>query len=106
MENRQANCDFELKLITEPVDVLDDNIDAEVALAGGERYAATFATVENIRSILSRYKNTEECLSGSYFWCVDLIIVQDLNADTLDRVVADLLASGELFKACTRLLND
>ena len=60
-------------------DVYDDNMDVEIVLPTGERYAATFVTVENISSLFKKNRVTGECASGSYLWVADMIIVQRLE---------------------------
>jgi hypothetical protein len=99
MQVNDQNNGFQLKLLHQPTSKTDDNIDIEVTLAGGERFTATFTTLKNIATIMERYQKSGECLGGKYFWASELVVVDDLNLDSIRKVVADLLKSGELFRA-------
>ena len=99
MDLRDENNGFQLKLHHEPASRTDHNIDIEVTLPSGERFTATLTTLKNIAGIMERYGKTGECLAGKYFWASELIIVDDLNLDSIRKIVADLLKSGELRRA-------
>jgi len=77
----------------------NDNVDVIVVLNGERPYAATFFTMENIDSIMKGYGSSGECLGGLYFWCKNMIIVRQLDYDTILRVIADLIESGEFTDA-------
>lgn len=85
------------------VNVMDDNIDVEVLLDNGERYTAAFFTLKNIASILERYKNSGECLSGLYFWASNLIIIDNLHKETIREAIDDLVKNGEFFSSFSRV---
>lgn len=99
MEASDENNEFQLKLLHQPRSNTDENIDVEVTLSGGERFTATFTTLKNIAAIMEGYRKSGECLAGKYFWASELIVVDDLNLESIRKVVADLLKSGELFRA-------
>lgn len=65
------------------LNLVNDNVDVEVFLDNGKRYSATFFTIQNIISILSKYKETKECCNGLYFWASDMIIVENLDDDVI-----------------------
>jgi hypothetical protein len=83
--------------LTEPgtLDEDDDNVDVKVYFGDGRTYTATIFTLKNIQSIFEKYKQTGECLSGLYFWTFDMLIVQKLTIEVIERVIADLIESGE-----------
>ena len=87
-------------------DVYDDNMDVEIVLPTGERYAATFVTVENISSLFKKNRVTGECASGSYLWVADMIIVQRLEHEVIWVTIRDLMEQGELASACERIEKD
>ncbi len=87
---------FSLECPHEISDPLNENIDVFVCFDDGRRYSATFATISNIQSIMNKYKSTGECLSGRYFWCVNLIVVNNLDPLTIGAVVEDLIKNNEL----------
>lgn len=86
---------IEIRVHHEVDDVLNDNVDAEVVLSNGESRTVTFFTLRNIEQVLSRYKESGECLFGKYFWAKDLIIVESLDFEVIRKVVWDLVESGE-----------
>lgn len=72
-----------------------DNVDVEVELEGGQRYGATFFTLENLRHLFAKNKSTGECASGRYFWATNMIIVRQLLAADIERAISDLIKNGE-----------
>ena len=81
------------------IDTCDDNVDVIVQFESGERYVATFFTVENLRTLLRLYRNTGECAQGLYVWSTYMLVVETLTLPNVERVVADLLATGEFVRA-------
>ncbi|WP_346125708.1 hypothetical protein, partial [Micromonospora coerulea] len=53
------------------------NVDAFVDLPDGSSWALTIFTVDEIRRLLARWKETGEVADGSYFWAVDQLIVPE-----------------------------
>ncbi|PIT09529.1 hypothetical protein [Snodgrassella alvi] len=82
---------------------VNDNVDVEVFLDNGKRYAATFFTIENIISILNKYKETKECCNGLYFWASDMIIVENLNDKVINKTIQDLIKNEEFHHAFSLL---
>lgn len=85
------------------LNLINDNVDVEVLLDNGKRYAATFFTIKNIVSILNRYKKTKECCSGSYFWASDMIIVDSLDENVINKTIQDLIKNEEFYTAFSLL---
>lgn len=86
------------------LDLLDDNVDVEVILDNGDRYSATFFTLQNIKSLMMRYQKTGECYSGLYFWASDMIIVEELHPDIINKTIQDLIKSNEFFTCFAKLI--
>ena len=82
---------------------LNDNVDVEVKFSNGSRWTATFFTIENIRSIFEKNKETGECSSGLYLWASDMVIVENMTRGVIEETVQDLLREGEFKKAFSRL---
>jgi hypothetical protein len=78
------------------IDPADDNVDVLVDFASGERYTATFFTVDNLRSLLEKFRESGECAGGLYVWSTRMIVVERLTKANVERVIADLLDTGEL----------
>ncbi|QFG21111.1 hypothetical protein [Actinomadura sp. WMMB 499] len=77
--------------------------DATIILPDGSRYYGTFMTPDAITAVMQRWQSTGECLSGSYFWCTDLIIIHRPGIPAIVEAVRDLIDSGELSGACAIL---
>jgi hypothetical protein len=77
------------------VDRADDNVDVEVTFADGSRYAATFFTQNNLRSLFAKNERTGECKGGLYLWASNMVIVRDLSEESISETVADLIAQDE-----------
>lgn len=77
------------------IDPDDDNVDVWVTFESGESYIATFFTLKNLATLMARYRESGECASGLYVWGSDMIVVERLTDDVIDRTIADLLTSGE-----------
>lgn len=73
----------------------NDNVDVVVQLSDGERRTITFFTVGNIASLMRRHAETGECLSGRYFWSVDMVIVDTLTIERIREVIEEMVANGE-----------
>jgi len=89
--SNSTNIQFRLELLHEITDVEDDNIDAVVHFNNGESFGITFFTKKNISTLLEKWSESGENLSGSYFWSIDCIIVEKLEYKLLEQVVAGIL---------------
>ncbi len=69
----------------------DDNVDVEVHFDNGEKYASTFFTIQNIKSLFEKNKITGECSGGLYFWASDMIIVEKITEDTICATIKNLI---------------
>ncbi len=82
----------------------DDYVDVEIWFReGGKRFGATFFTLANVATLMDRWKDTGECLAGSYFWASHAIIVRRLDYVTILRTVGHLVETGELASAFEQL---
>lgn len=81
------------------IDPADDNVDVTVDFATGERYTATFFTVENLNSLMERYRESRECANGLYVWSSHMIVIQRLTKSNVDLAIRDLMQSGEFRNA-------
>jgi hypothetical protein len=82
---------------------LDDNVDVEILVDSRDRYSATFFTMRNIVSLFEKNRITGECESGAYMWAANMIIVNDLDLETIRISIFGLLSSGEIDAACHRI---
>lgn len=73
-----------------------DNVDAEITLPDDTRWSATFVTLDVIKSIMDRWRESGEHLNGKYFACPDLVIVAAPGISSMIDSIDDILASGGL----------
>lgn len=77
----------------------DDNSDVIVTFENGERWIATFFTYKNITKLKERHRTTGECLDGNYFWASDMILIDELTRDKIERVVKELIEIEDFMRA-------
>ena len=80
-------------------------IDVEVALSDGSRWSATFFTLANIEALMEKDSRTGENHDGLYFYCTDMIIVRQLDQETIEATIADLLDESS-FESAFQLLRE
>ena len=78
-----------------PLDPDNDNVDVQVTFPNGESFSAVFFTLQNIDTLMKKYKKTGECADGLYFWTSNMMIVQKLTEQTLCETIDNLLAEEE-----------
>ncbi len=84
----------------------DDVTDAVVTLPDGSRWVASFCAFDHLAALRRNCAESGENLGGRYLWASDLILVEDTSRATIEAVVQDLLASGDLPSAFGRLEED
>lgn len=96
---------FNVEILSHGADlnVMDDNVDVEITMGSGEVYSATFFTLGNLKSLMDRYKESGECANGRYVWAADMLVVERLTEETILKSVEDLVRTGEIHSACTRI---
>ena len=97
----QAEAMFFLGAQDDPETV--ENVDIEVILTDGSRWSATLMTLAEIARIMMRWKATGENLSGTYFQCQDLIIVEQAGVTAAIDLLNGLVDSGEFRSAMVRI---
>jgi len=80
-----------------------ENVDVEVALDDGSRWSATFLTLAEIRRLMARWKATGECLSGAYFQCSDMVIVEQGGIVAATDLLRRLVDSGRIQDVLSRV---
>ncbi|MBG9944391.1 hypothetical protein ABE237_17045 [Brevibacillus formosus] len=74
----------------------DNNVDVIVTLPDRTRWWGTFFTYQNIETLRRKNKNTGENLSGTYLWSINMVIVEDVSRETIEKVVDELIREGDL----------
>jgi hypothetical protein len=80
----------------EEINAETDNVDVEVRYKNGKLYVATFFTLKNIEDLFKKNKSSGENLSGLFFYCKDMIIVEKLNYETIISTTKNLIDEDEL----------
>ena len=76
-----------------PADAVTDAI---VTLGDGTRWAASFCSFAHLAALRANCAESGDNLGGKYLWASDLVLVDDTSRASLEAVVRDLLARGEL----------
>lgn len=82
--------------------ITDDNSDVIVTLSDNRKYVATFFTYDNVKTLTEKNKRTGELLSGKYFWASDMILVDRIDRNSIEKVIDDLIKENDfdrLFKS-------
>ncbi len=77
----------------------NDNIDIEVSLPDGRRFAATLFTLQNLSALLDKYKASGECANGTFVWAVEMIVLRDLTCSSIEATIQDLVFTGQIGSA-------
>jgi hypothetical protein len=86
----------------DPWDPRDEASDVVVTLPDESRWIATFVAYGHVPTLVQRNRESGECLSGTYLWATDLVLVEEIARPTIEAVVADLLRDGGFESAFTR----
>lgn len=70
--------------------------DVEVSGLDGRSWVGTVATLSMIDAATESYRESGDCLSGTYFWVSDLLLVGDGTEAAVFESVFSLVATGEI----------
>ena len=80
--------------------------DAVVTLDDGTRWVGSCCSFAHLATLRANCAETGENLGGKYLWASDLILVDDTSRASLEAVVRDLLAAGELEHAFSPVADE
>ncbi len=96
MKIKQINIESEYKSpIIGGEEFINDNSDIFVEFENGDSYVSTFYTYQNIEWLKNKNLKTSECLSGKYFWASNMLIIEKLDRDTIEKVIEELIINNE-----------
>ncbi|MBB5874590.1 hypothetical protein F4553_008024 [Allocatelliglobosispora scoriae] len=72
------------------------NVDVFVDLTDGSSWALTIFSVDEVRRLLDKWRESGECANGSYFWAVDQVIVPEAGVAGMVAAIRELVRSGEI----------
>ncbi|RKN33888.1 hypothetical protein [Micromonospora musae] len=78
------------------------NVDTFVDLPDGSSWALTILTLDEVRRLLARWKETGEVADGSYFWAADQLIVPEPGLPAMTTAIRELVRSGDIVSAGVR----
>ncbi|MEQ1764458.1 MAG: hypothetical protein ABL984_15115 [Pyrinomonadaceae bacterium] len=81
----------------------DDNSDVIVIFENGEKWIASFFTYQNIQTLVEKFRESGECLSGAYFRASDMILIDELSRSRIESVINDLIREGEFETAFDKI---
>ncbi len=87
-------------------DTQDSVTDVIVTLADGSRWVAGFCTYQHVDTLRGSCEESGECLGGKYLWASDLILIDSTSRESIEAVVADLIAKDELTSAFSEIIED
>jgi hypothetical protein len=82
---------------------LVENVDVEVIMSDGSRWAATFISLMEIGRIMERWEITGEHLAGAYLRVPDLIVVKRGGLDNMVELLRSILTNGDPATALVRV---
>jgi hypothetical protein len=77
----------------QPTDAVTDVI---VTLDDGSRWIGTFCAFTHVETLRRNCADTGENLGGKYLWASDLVLVDDTSRASIEAVVRDLIAVGDV----------
>jgi hypothetical protein len=80
----------------DPADAVTDVV---ATLPDGSRWIAAFCAFAHLPTLRRACAESGENLGGRYLWASDLVLVDDTSRATIEAVVADLVARGDLASA-------
>jgi hypothetical protein len=86
-----SRIDIDFETGDDEIDADNHNGDVMVHLGDGRRLAATVFTRANIAEIMQRSKQTGESLSGLYFYCTDMLIIEKYTRPGIEAAIADIV---------------
>lgn len=73
----------------------NDNSDVIITFSDDSRHIATFFTYQNIEHLRQKNKRTGEYLNGKFFWASDMIIVERIKREEIERIINYLITENE-----------
>lgn len=85
------------------IKIKNQNIDFNI-IHEQKRYAGTASTIENIKYLMKKYKDENECNKGRYFFQHNMIILEEMTITCLYEAIIDILKTttlGNIFYLCS-----
>ena len=76
----------------------NDNSDVIVTFSDDKKYVASFFTYDNIKTLTEKNKKTGELLNGKYFWSSDMILIDRIDRNSIEKVISDLIKENSFYQ--------
>ncbi|RAP27035.1 hypothetical protein C2W64_01181 [Brevibacillus laterosporus] len=86
-------------------DPYDDNTDVIVSFPDRTRYIASFFTYKNIETLTKKNQTSSENMSGLYFWASDMVLVENVNPETIEAMIDHLIAEDNFDTLFTKITD-
>lgn len=80
-------------------------MDVIFTLSDHTRWVASFFTYQNIITLRDKNRTTGECLSGLYFWATDMILIDKMTKDNIEKVLNEIISIDAINIYCTSIDN-
>ena len=85
------------------IDYSNENTDVLVEMTNGDMYVASFFTYKNIESLRNEHLANDHFLGGTYFWRDNMILIEDITSQTVERVISHLQDEGNFYQVFRKL---
>lgn len=72
-------------------DCNDENTDVVVVFSDRSKWIASFFTYKNIETLRQKNIQTGECMSGSYFWSSDMVLIDVISRERIEQLIDQLI---------------
>lgn len=88
------------------VKVEEQNIDFWLTV-NGKTFSGSAFTLANIQYLMTKNNRTGESAFGSYFWCADMLILDQMTLECLVKAITDILndESLDMGRILTQVIN-
>ncbi|MGM0715355.1 hypothetical protein ACWKW1_23170 [Brevibacillus parabrevis] len=103
MNNLKKKIWIEAEVVEENNDPTDDNTDVIVRFSDNSKWVASFFTFKNIETIRRKNQETGESMNGLYYWGSDMILIENVTRECIERVIDGLIERGifdSVFRRC------
>lgn len=80
----------------------DTNLDVIVTFSDRAQWTAHFFTYKNIQSLQEKNKKTGECMSGTYFWARDMVLIDTASRERIYELIEYLIEHNEFESVFTQ----
>ncbi|OKP86007.1 hypothetical protein A3844_14730 [Paenibacillus helianthi] len=77
-------------------DCKDDNSDVIVVFPDRSKWIASFFTYQNIETLRQKNIQTGECMSGTYYWSSDMVLIDIISRERIEQLIDHLIKHGNL----------